>query len=74
MGGDWCEDPKAGIGIDSHGDGEEMGYQGLDGSALYQHRSPPLNFYALLDDERKRKLTAVCSHQTRIGNLDAHLI
>ncbi|HDV3305620.1 TPA: hypothetical protein RH286_004822, partial [Escherichia coli] len=22
----------------------------------------------------KRKLTAVCSHQTRIGNLDAHLI
>jgi hypothetical protein len=51
MGGDWSEDPKAGIGIDSHGDGEEMGYQGLDGSALYQHRSPPLNFYALLDDE-----------------------
>ncbi|ODQ07324.1 hypothetical protein BGK51_24500 [Shigella sp. FC569] len=26
------------------------------------------------DSERKRKLTAVCSHQTRIGNLDAHLI
>ncbi|MDW6748680.1 hypothetical protein RNO08_24260 [Escherichia coli] len=25
-------------------------------------------------DVRKRKLTAVCSHQTRIGNLDAHLI
>ncbi len=24
--------------------------------------------------KRKRKLTAVCSHQTRIGNLDAHLI
>ncbi|GDI36322.1 hypothetical protein BvCmsKSNP029_01707 [Escherichia coli] len=24
--------------------------------------------------ECKRKLTAVCSHQTRIGNLDAHLI
>ncbi|MGT9606830.1 hypothetical protein ACVWDK_24110 [Escherichia coli] len=24
--------------------------------------------------DRKRKLTAVCSHQTRIGNLDAHLI
>ncbi|NYX33436.1 hypothetical protein C6525_27915, partial [Escherichia coli] len=22
----------------------------------------------------KRKLTAVCSHQTKIGNLDAHLI
>ncbi|HFQ8708862.1 TPA: conjugal transfer protein TrbE [Escherichia coli] len=29
-------------------------------------------FSALTD--RKRKLTAVCSHQTRIGNLDAHLI
>ncbi len=26
------------------------------------------------DYPRKRKLTAVCSHQTRIGNLDAHLI
>lgn len=25
-------------------------------------------------DYGKRKLTAVCSHQTRIGNLDAHLI
>lgn len=25
-------------------------------------------------DNSKRKLTAVCSHQTRIGNLDAHLI
>ncbi len=25
-------------------------------------------------DKSKRKLTAVCSHQTRIGNLDAHLI
>ncbi len=36
MGGDWCEDPKAGIGIDSHGDGEEMGYQGLDGSGKRQ--------------------------------------
>ncbi len=28
----------------------------------------------LLLIQRKRKLTAVCSHQTRIGNLDAHLI
>ncbi len=27
-----------------------------------------------LKEIRKRKLTAVCSHQTRIGNLDAHLI
>ncbi len=26
------------------------------------------------DKNGKRKLTAVCSHQTRIGNLDAHLI
>ncbi len=25
------------------------------------------------DFDSKRKLTAVCSHQTRIGNLDAHL-
>ncbi|ANP08911.1 hypothetical protein CP48_17940 [Escherichia coli] len=25
-------------------------------------------------EKGKRKLTAVCSHQTRIGNLDAHLI
>ncbi|WP_430734568.1 helix-turn-helix transcriptional regulator [Escherichia coli] len=38
-------------------------------------------FYKLIKDgafpapiKRKRKLTAVCSHQTRIGNLDAHLI
>ncbi|MDP4349890.1 hypothetical protein QSH65_23715 [Escherichia coli] len=30
-----------------------------------------LLLYALVG---KRKLTAVCSHQTRIGNLDAHLI
>ena len=30
-----------------------------------------INFSLFL---RKRKLTAVCSHQTRIGNLDAHLI
>ncbi len=28
----------------------------------------------VMQDMRKRKLTAVCSHQTRIGNLDAHLI
>ncbi len=28
----------------------------------------------LYDEMCKRKLTAVCSHQTRIGNLDAHLI
>ncbi|ROG07920.1 DUF440 family protein [Escherichia coli] len=31
-------------------------------------------FLELAADNRKRKLTAVCSHQTRIGNLDAHLI
>ncbi|HID1849187.1 TPA: DUF2971 domain-containing protein [Escherichia coli] len=29
---------------------------------------------AFFRQPRKRKLTAVCSHQTRIGNLDAHLI
>ncbi|AQW74619.1 hypothetical protein B2H83_18505 [Escherichia coli M8] len=34
-------------------------------AAIYQRRCPVSS---------KRKLTAVCSHQTRIGNLDAHLI
>ena len=29
---------------------------------------------AIISIAGKRKLTAVCSHQTRIGNLDAHLI
>ncbi|TFW93335.1 hypothetical protein DEO16_28345, partial [Escherichia coli] len=33
-----------------------------------------LNCTAVTRRQRKRKLTAVCSHQTRIGNLDAHLI
>jgi len=32
------------------------------------------NMSAARTDGCKRKLTAVCSHQTRIGNLDAHLI
>ncbi len=31
-------------------------------------------FSACTHSQCKRKLTAVCSHQTRIGNLDAHLI
>ncbi|EMQ3636230.1 hypothetical protein WE705_002254 [Escherichia coli O16:H48] len=31
-------------------------------------------FLSRMEQIRKRKLTAVCSHQTRIGNLDAHLI
>ncbi|NYT89177.1 hypothetical protein DAE08_11535 [Escherichia coli] len=31
-------------------------------------------YLQLQDNNGKRKLTAVCSHQTRIGNLDAHLI
>lgn len=30
--------------------------------------------WSIMATSRKRKLTAVCSHQTRIGNLDAHLI
>ncbi|SQJ50812.1 IS91, orf2 [Escherichia coli] len=34
----------------------------------------PDDFFDEEDAEGKRKLTAVCSHQTRIGNLDAHLI
>ncbi len=33
-----------------------------------------LNFKDRILIKGKRKLTAVCSHQTRIGNLDAHLI
>ncbi len=33
-----------------------------------------VNKKQLADIFGKRKLTAVCSHQTRIGNLDAHLI
>mgnify|MGYP003492330903 CR=1 len=52
MGGGWNENPRAGIDIDSHWDGEGMGYQSLGGSTLDQHRSPPLNFYALLDVEQ----------------------
>ncbi|BCM52051.1 hypothetical protein BvCmsSINP020_1882 [Escherichia coli] len=44
---------------------------------------PSCNSHSKLPNEKllifnhiasKRKLTAVCSHQTRIGNLDAHLI
>ncbi len=38
------------------------------GMILYRY------FILLHEINRKRKLTAVCSHQTRIGNLDAHLI
>ena len=34
----------------------------------------PGKFHGEFTEIRKRKLTAVCSHQTRIGNLDAHLI
>ena len=33
-----------------------------------------VNITGNVQDNSKRKLTAVCSHQTRIGNLDAHLI
>ncbi|PQK21235.1 hypothetical protein C5Y90_27285, partial [Escherichia coli] len=33
-----------------------------------------MSFSSVSWDICKRKLTAVCSHQTRIGNLDAHLI
>ncbi|EFD0945272.1 hypothetical protein FGU61_25800 [Escherichia coli] len=35
---------------------------------------PAAGYEALSREIGKRKLTAVCSHQTRIGNLDAHLI
>lgn len=37
-------------------------------------RSKLTKFLLLIPMMCKRKLTAVCSHQTRIGNLDAHLI
>ena len=46
-------------------------------SAAYQFTADAFRHFiirTLTDDIRKRKLTAVCSHQTRIGNLDAHLI
>ncbi len=44
--------------------------------AIYNHERSHLALKYKTPDEvhRKRKLTAVCSHQTRIGNLDAHLI
>ncbi len=47
---------------------------------LDQHYGLTLNDTPFADERvieqhiGKRKLTAVCSHQTRIGNLDAHLI
>lgn len=33
-----------------------------------------MHYGVFIQNVCKRKLTAVCSHQTRIGNLDAHLI
>lgn len=50
---------------------------GITRQTLYRHISPDGQLRAdgiKLLNNRKRKLTAVCSHQTRIGNLDAHLI
>ncbi|SQP27388.1 putative transposase ORF 1, IS66 family [Escherichia coli] len=41
---------------------------------LSRHSELAKAFAYALNQWRKRKLTAVCSHQTRIGNLDAHLI
>ncbi|WP_285895376.1 hypothetical protein, partial [Escherichia coli] len=40
----------------------------------FQVMVAPMFSPAVTYNYRKRKLTAVCSHQTRIGNLDAHLI
>ncbi len=37
-------------------------------------QKPAVDFPLTFSVDCKRKLTAVCSHQTRIGNLDAHLI
>ncbi|TEV74835.1 hypothetical protein E2127_27275 [Escherichia coli] len=44
------------------------------GIALVQSVLFPGIIRRIILDKGKRKLTAVCSHQTRIGNLDAHLI
>lgn len=48
---------------------------GIAQPGLFDEIQPHKNSEKLMKtlDERKRKLTAVCSHQTRIGNLDAHL-
>ncbi|WP_061092281.1 class II holin family protein [Escherichia coli] len=50
---------------------------GVLGSLLFGLLTYLTNLYFKIREDRrkgKRKLTAVCSHQTRIGNLDAHLI
>lgn len=44
------------------------------GAVLLRLISRTLNLFPFGLVMGKRKLTAVCSHQTRIGNLDAHLI
>ncbi len=41
---------------------------------LAVRKSTLLPIDTIIRHQGKRKLTAVCSHQTRIGNLDAHLI
>ncbi len=52
-----------------------LGVQRLHAAELGLHRlSDLVDTLLVLQKKRKRKLTAVCSHQTRIGNLDAHLI
>ncbi len=51
-----------------------IGFRNVDMAELRIHT--PAERVAIAEGHlfRKRKLTAVCSHQTRIGNLDAHLI
>ncbi len=46
----------------------------LDALLMAVWRRKPAENVIVHSDQGKRKLTAVCSHQTRIGNLDAHLI
>ncbi|MDL6111276.1 hypothetical protein QS197_25205, partial [Escherichia coli] len=52
----------------------------FDGSSDITLKASHVGAFALgktgstVANDSKRKLTAVCSHQTRIGNLDAHLI
>uniref|UniRef100_UPI000A4B37F7 thermonuclease family protein n=1 Tax=Escherichia coli TaxID=562 RepID=UPI000A4B37F7 len=53
---------------DIHGRGVRV----LDGNTIDVMLSQHPVRVRLVNIDGKRKLTAVCSHQTRIGNLDAH--
>ncbi|WP_250390658.1 hypothetical protein [Escherichia coli] len=74
--GDQQKDAIAQIGImQNRAVQANLAYQSCrDSGALFKVLHQVNNELHDLLDSRKRKLTAVCSHQTRIGNLDAHLI